>query len=399
LARLLSTPLYAATPAAEEPGAKGTQEPSPEKVKVSVNGFMVINMNYDFAGLFPGSQANFALRPDISERQFFISPQNSVIGINLRAGTFEGAELLGALAITLRSPQPLITSNTIAPQFYDVHLEARTKTFHVAFGQMPDVVYPVTPDVLNGMPPGYLPGAIGYTRPQLQGGVNAPLGDVLHLLVQGCVARPIQTFDVSDEFGARQAGAPDLQGRLAVATGEPVAGGAVVRPRERPVEIGVDGHWGRRRITFRPPDVRNFTYTTWSVGGDLHVKLPTETTLRGEVFVGSLLGDYQAGVFHTVDPTLLVAVRAWGFWAQVTQVLGAGIRVGAAYGLDDPKRADLAPITRARNQAIVATGFWDITKGLGTGLELSRWQTDYVGMPTASAWRADVAVYLGFGGQ
>ena len=229
LGQLVGTPLYAAPPAAGATPGQGAQEVPPEKEKVFVNGFMVINMNYNASGLFPGSQANFAIRPDVSEPQFFISPQNSVVGIGLRASPIEGAEILGALAITLRSPQPLITANTISPQFYDVHVEARTKTFHVAFGQMPDVVYPVTPDVLNGMPPGYLPGAIGYTRPQLQGGLDAPLGDVLHLLVQGCLARPIQTFDLSEGFAARQAGVPDLQGRIAVGSGEPAAAGPTVR--------------------------------------------------------------------------------------------------------------------------------------------------------------------------
>ncbi len=396
---LIGMPLRAATPEPEEPPGKSAEAPSRTKVAVVTRGFLVVNMNYNFSGLFPGSQATFALRPDVSESQFFISPQNSVLGIDLRAGSMAGAEILGALAITLRSPQPLITSNSIAPQFYDVHLEARGKTFQLAFGQMPDVVYPVTPDVLNGMPPGYVPGAIGYTRPQLQGGFETALGDAFHFLLRGCLARPIQTFDVSDEFAARQAGVPDVQGRMAVGAGELADSAAAVRPRERPVEIGVDAHWGRRRITFLPPDLRSFTYTTWSLGGDLHFQLPTGTTLRAEAFVGSLLGDSQAGVFHTVDPTLLVAVRARGFWAQITQVLGAGVRVGAAYGVDDPKRADLAPITRARNQAVVATGFWDITKGLGIGLELSRWRTDYVGLPTASAWRADMAIYLGFGGS
>jgi hypothetical protein len=92
-------------------------------------------------------------------------------------------------------------------------------------------------------------------------------------------------------------------------------------------------------------------------------------------------------------------VRAWGFWAQISQVLGDRFRVGAAYGFDDPKRGDLAPTARARNQAVLVTGFWDITERLGIGLEASRWQTAYVGMPTATAWRGDVAVYLGFGGS
>ena len=360
---------------------------------------MVVDMSYNTSpGLFPGSQASFAVRSDVGQPQFFISPQNSVIGIDLKANPIEGAELIGALAITLRSPQPLVTANTISPQFYDVHVEARTKRFRVAFGQMPDVVYPTTPDVLNTAPPGYLPGAIGYTRPQLAAGVDAPLGEPVTLLLQGCLAQAVQTFQVSDELVGRQAGWPDFQGRVALGNGEPVATGAVIRPRERPIEIGVDGHWGKRRVTLLPPKVGDFTFTTWSVGGDLHAALPSGTTLRGEVFVGSLLGDYQAGVFHTVDPTLLVAVKAWGFWAQIVQRMSDTIRAGAAYGLDSPNNDDLTPVVRGRNQAVLLTGFLDITKNLGLGVEASRWWTNYVGANTAAAWRGDVSVYLGFGG-
>jgi len=147
-----------------------------------------------------------------------------------------------------------------------------------------------------------------------------------------------------------------------------------------------------------PPNVQNLTFPTWSIGGDLHAKLPTATTLRGEIFVGSLLGDYQAGVFHTIDPTLLKAVGAWGFWAEVVQVLGHGVRVGVSYGFDNPNEDDLAPITRARNQALLLTGWFDINERFGFGAEASRWWTKYVGADNAAAWRGDVAVYLRFGG-
>ena len=359
---------------------------------------MVVNMNYNTAGLYPGTQAAFAIRPDVSEPEFFISPRNSVLGLNLGTNPVEDVELIGALAITLRSPQPLITTNAISPQFYDVHMEARTKGFHVAFGQMPDVVYPGTPDVVNGVPPGYLPGAIGYTRPQLQGGADVPLFDPLTLLVRGCLALPVQTFQISDEFVGRQAGIPDFQGRVALGMGEPAPGGAAIKPRERSVELGIDGHWGRRKITSLPPNVQTLSYRTWSVGADLVAKLPTGTTLRAEAFKGTLLGDYQAGVFHTVNPTLLKAVRAWGFWAQIVQALGGGFRMGAAYGIDDPNEDDLAPVVRARNQAILLTGWFEINKQLGFGLEGSHWWTKFVGGETAVAWRGDLAVYLGFGG-
>jgi hypothetical protein len=408
----LRTPVQAAEAAAGAPPQPGNPAPpppasppkpdnqaqAPAKVRVSLTGFMVVNMSYNTSGLFPGSQAAFAIRPDVSEPQFFISPQNSVLGINLAASPIEGAEVLGALAITLRSPQPLITANTISPQFYDVHVEARTKRFHVAFGQMPDVVYPATPDVLNGVPPGYLPGAIGYTRPQLQAGLDVPLDDKLTLLFQGCLAQAVQTFQVSDEFVGRQSGIPDFQGRIALGSGEPGPAGAAIKPRERPVEVGIDGYWGRRKITSLPPNPQTLAFPTWSFGGDLHAKLPTATTLRAEIFVGSVLGDYQAGVFHTVDPKLLKGVGAWGLWAQVVQVLSDRFRMGVAYGLDNPNEDDLAPITRARNQAILLTGWFDVNKQLGLGVEASRWWTKFVGADTAASWRADVAVYFGFGG-
>jgi hypothetical protein len=396
LSQLAPLPVAAQSPSSLQPG---TQAPTPpEPVKVSLRGIMLIDMNYNTATLFPGSMATFAVRPDLSVPQFFVSPQNSVLGIDLRASPVAGAEVVGALAITLRSPQPLLTANTISPQFYDVHLEANTKMFHIGFGQMPDVVYPATPDVLNGAPPGYLPGAIGYTRPQLQGGVDFRFSEHLTLMLRGCAAQAIQTFEVSDTLLGRQKGVPDFQGRIALGNGEPVAAGATIRPRERPIEIGIDGHWGRRLIETLPPNVQDFTFTTWSLGGDLHAKLPTGTTIRGEIFTGSVLGDYQAGVFHTVDATLLKAVRAWGFWAQIDQALNDRLRLALAYGLDDPKRSDLAPVSRARNQAVLLTSFLDITQQLGAGLEVSRWWTEFVGANTATAWRIDTAVFVGFGG-
>src|SRR5258708_13054131 len=101
---LIGMPLRAATPEPEEPPGKSAQAPSRTKVAVVTRGFLVVNMNYNFSGLFPGSQATFPLRPAVSEPQFFISPPNSVLGIDLRAGTLEGAEILCALSITLPSP-------------------------------------------------------------------------------------------------------------------------------------------------------------------------------------------------------------------------------------------------------------------------------------------------------
>lgn len=389
-------PLFVASPVFAAPPSSGSSEGhdqpvEPSEVRVTLSGFLLVNLNYNSATLYPGSQAAWVVRPDVSEHQFFISPQNSLLGINLESGPLHGATVLAQLAITLRSPQPLLTTNTIAPQFYDVHIEAKTKAARLAFGQMPDVVYPVTPAVLNGMPPGYLPGAIGYARPQLAASLDLDLVDDLRLLLQGSLARPVQTFSLSDDLAGRQAGVPDFEGRLGITAGEADAGGPI------PLELGLDGHWGRRLVTLLPPDTRTLTFTTWSLGADLRATLPTKTTFRGEAFRGALLGDFQAGVFYSVEPTRLVAVRAWGFWAEMEQRVTDSLRIAITYGLDVPNENDLSPEGRSRNQAVLATGLYDLTNRLGFGLEGSRWQTNFVGLGKSVAWRGDFALFLRFG--
>ena len=85
-----------------------------------------------------------------------------MLGINLGAGPLEGVDILGALAITLRSPQPLLTANTIAPQFYDVHMQLEFEHWRLVVGQYPDVILPVVPETINSYPVGFVPGAFWY---------------------------------------------------------------------------------------------------------------------------------------------------------------------------------------------------------------------------------------------
>lgn len=209
------------------PGAAPDQAvaPAPEpaarwrllgELELSPRGIFVVNFAHNSGTLYPGSFALFAYPPDISGSQFYISPQNTVLGFKLSGLSLGDAKISGALDVNLRSSN-ILTAAQIAPQFYDVHIQLETGWFRAFVGQFPDVLLPFVPNTVNSFPGGTLPGAIGYARPQVRADFRVPIRDFYQLLLQGSLNRPIQTFELSTEIAGRQAGLPDIQGRVAFA--------------------------------------------------------------------------------------------------------------------------------------------------------------------------------------
>jgi len=360
------------------------------ELKAELRGAFIVNLCYNTGTIAPGSVAYYAYPTNVSKAQFFVSPSNTVVGFKLSGLEFGSAAISGAMDVNLRSPTPLQTANTLSPQFYDVHMQLEFSRWRLVVGQYPDVVLPVVPDTTNSYPAGYLPGALGYVSPQVRADVRIPVGARFQVLLQGSFNRPLQTFQLSDELVGRQAGLPDFQGRIAFGLGA-----SNDKPWQRPFEIGAAAHIGRRLVTV-VANGAGTEYRTWSVSGDLRLWLPTKTLIKGRVWKGSLLGDFAAGAFQTVDPMTMLAIRAWGFWIEAQQRLTDRWRVTAGYGRDDPTNADLSAGDRGLNQAGFGNVLWDVTKTIGFGLEGSRWSTGYVGAPTARVWRGDLLFFLRF---
>jgi hypothetical protein len=359
------------------------------EIKAELRGAFIVNLCYNTGTLNPGSFVYFAYPKSVSKPQFFVSPSNTVVGFKLSGLSFGSADISGAMDVNLRSPTPLQTASTLLPQFYDVHMQLEFSRWRLVVGQYPDILLPVVPDTTNSYPAGYIPGALGYVTPQLRADVRLPVGERFQALIQGSINRPIQTFQLSDELVGRQAGIPDLQGRVALALGHSD------KPWQRPFEVGFAGLYGRRLLTV----VANLTgmeYRMWAIAGDLRLWLPIGTLIKGRLWKGRLLGDYAGGVFQTVDTMTLLAVRAWGLWFEVQQRLTERWRVTAGYGRDNPEGADLSMGARSLNAAAFANVLWDVTKTIGFGLEGSRWETSYLGGQTNRVWRGDLLFYLRF---
>jgi hypothetical protein len=137
-------------------------------------------------------------------------------------------------------------------------------------------------------------------------------------------------------------------------------------------------------------------FTTWSAGVDLRLNLDTGTAIRGRLWRGAVLGDYTAGAFQTVSLLARRPIRASGGWLAVRQSLGERWRIGAGYGRDDPRDADLDAGDRALNQAAFVSLSLALAANTGLGLELTRWGTDYHALPSSWLWRIDTVSFVRF---
>jgi hypothetical protein len=216
------------------------------------------------------------------------------------------------------------------------------------------------------------------------------LGNATTLVFQGGIATAVQTFQVSDEVLGFGTDVPDLNLRVGLGRGD-------IDPasRKRPLELGLSGHVGRRRA-LRVAVLTERDFTTWSGNIDAGVGLGDRTRLEGEVFVGSILGDYKGGILHTFNPIREVGVRAAGGWAQLHYQVNPRFSVAGGYGLDDTFDDDLSTGFRSKNDVIQGNFFYSISPRLVFGVEVSRWRTNWVGVPDGRVIRVEPAIFYVF---
>lgn len=364
-------------------------------VKIIPYGILIANLNYNSTGLDTGSIVGF-VRPDIptNPAQFDISPGNTFLGVDIKWPKIGEWEINGKIDFDLRGPTPLRgIDNIFAPLFINAYVEAKTERYRIMAGQAPDIVSPIISNSLNAYPFSYVPGKLGFFRPQARFETYQPISDDFTFIFQGAIAQAIQTFQVGDEVIGDQAGRPDGQMRLALGYGKPDPHDPNHR---RPFELGVFGHIGKRRGTQLGRVIAQSDFTTWSGDIDLSFKIGSRLRFNGEFFRGSVLGDYAGGIFQTFNPVRLVAIRAAGAWAQLTYDINDKWQVNAAYGRDDPYNRDLATGQRSLNETGFVNFYYKITPRLWVAAEFSRWRTTYVGLPTGRAFRVEPAVFFFF---
>jgi hypothetical protein len=173
-----------------------------------------------------------------------------------------------------------------------------------------------------------------------------------------------------------RSGLPNLEARVA----------GVYRPEGKTrAELGVSGHYGWEKYSFRATDTRaaeDFTAHSSAVALDLKLELPY-VQLVGGAFSGENLDILYAvngrGVVPDVAAATVSNVETRGLWGQaaVTPVAGYTLLLGA--GLEDPRDATLPAASASpilRNVQYSAGALVNLTSKWRVGFEVTRYVTD-----------------------
>ncbi len=236
-------------------------------------------------------------------------------------------------------------------------VDATSRDWRFAAGLQMDVFSPRIPTMVDRMSAFAGSGNPGNSfKPQLRAERFVALGDD-RLTVQAALADALPSNIKPPTLASTEnTGVPNLEGRVAYASGEPRGDGAWVPwPRW---ELGVSGVSGEFRTfstggAFAPYDTR---LSGVALEGGL--RIGRRLGLQGEVYQGRALGPYLGAIFQTVGPTRR-AIGSRGGWGEAAWWWTPTLHSHAGYGIDRADAVDLAGSGIASNRTAFANLFWD----------------------------------------
>ena len=237
-----------------------------------------------------------------------------------------------------------ITTDNYGLLIYYAYGELKNDQMRFAAGLQPDIFNPVGPTVLS-LSSLYGSGNAGSYRGQIRFERYVHCDDGSQLTFQFGLSEPISTLLVPADPLVEDNGWPNIEARLAYGFGEvqEYMGGR----KQRPVEFGVSGVVGQIRIT--EPNFNRVVDDIWALGCDLKWAITDRLGMKGELFIGQTLGEYNAGVLQNYNPQTFGPIRTKGGYAEVYYYLHPKVHLHCGYGIDNPIKSDLGP---GRSQAI-----------------------------------------------
>lgn len=275
-----------------------------------------------------------------------------------------------------------ITDDNYGMLVYYAYGELKNEHVRFAAGLQRDIFNPVGPTVLP-ISQLYGSGNAGSYRGQIRFERFIHLNDGSQLTFQIGLSDPISTLvrDSLKDPLVEDNGWPNIEGRLVFGTGEieEFMGGR----KQHPVEFGVSGIVGQLRISKPVPGAATpgpdrTVDDIHAVGCDLQWAMTDRLGMKGEVFVGQTLGEYNAGVLQNYNSDTFHPVRTRGAYGEIYCYLQPQLHVHCGYGIDDPVNTDLAAGQIESNQTSFNTLLWDLSKTVQIGLEVDYRKTRYV---------------------
>jgi X-X-X-Leu-X-X-Gly heptad repeat protein len=251
--------------------------------------------------------------------------------------------------------------------------ELKNDFWRFSIGLDGDLVVPLAPTTVNWSI-GNGAGNMGYQRAQFRvERYICPYANsqwTLQFALTDPTVTSYANFNVTEGL-QEDNGWPNLEGRVAWGYGPRCE---LAGEQKRAIEVGLSGVVGElRRTTLGPPAIAD----VWAYGFDAQVRLSDRLGVKGEVFNGQTIGTYNAAIVQNFNANR-EGIRASGGWGEVYFYWTPCLHSHFGYSIDNPRDSDLTAGLTSRNEFVFGNIFWDVTRSIEVGFEVSHWETAYI---------------------
>ncbi|MEN6458185.1 MAG: hypothetical protein ABFC63_04590 [Thermoguttaceae bacterium] len=339
---------------------------------------------------YPGSYTLYVLSESSGqEGEYIVDARNTRLGTDVlgpRIPFFNDAQSGGKVEIDFQ--QSLIsTENKASVMLRHAYAEVKDDNFRLVAGQTWDVISPLNPSTLL-FSVGWDSGNIGYRRAQLRGERFFHVSDT-SLVTAQLSANQNVFADSATSVKGETSNWPIVEGRLGWTIGPRT-------PGSHPIVVGVSGHIGEEEYDIIGAGQDN-RRRTWSGNADIRVPLTDRLGVQGELYVGENLDSFFGGIGQGLDYTSYNTIRDAGGWFEVWYLWTPKLHSHIGYSVDNPNDHDLHTVgERSYNQFYYGNLIYDFSKTILVGLEVSSWNTLYVGQLPGDAVRTELVLKYGF---
>lgn len=332
-----------------------------EGIKITPYGCLKLDASVDTAEISNGNYARWVSGAE-DNAQYNMTVRQTKLGMNLAGADTDKVKTDGKVEVDFYNASEENKNTVMLRHAYFKSLFPATG-IEILAGQTSDVISPLVPDTLNYTVAWWC-GDVGYRRPQLRLTKDMGISDKSSAKVDVAATRTIGSEGTTGE----SSGIPTLQARLGLTVG--------------PATFGVSGHYGEEEYDNISDEVE-----TSSLNVDLSVKLCSKAAIKAEYFTGKDLDAYLGGIGQGIDDTAdtegtvtaVDGVESEGGWVAIEMGPFGACKFNIGAGMDDPEDSDLDSGDRSKNTSIWGNVKYAITDALSVGLEVSQWETDYIG--------------------
>jgi len=358
-----------------------------KKYDFKFHGFFKTDISYDNAQIYPGDYHLYVPRYGEADNAMYFTTRESRLGFDF----YWNEECMKTQA-TLEFDfygGGADAENKATPMLRHAYLKMTGKKWALLAGQTWDVISPLVPKTVN-YSVAWGQGNIGYRRPQVRFSAWSGIGERAKFTMDVAVTRNMggdyttlahdDTTWVTAGDGVdngADAALPAVQGRIGIASDF---------SDEGMLAVGVSGHYGQEkfdRTDFATSELTEESIDSWSVNGDLTLRINKYLSLKGEFFMGEALGTFLGGALQNIDG-VGEPLPAMGGWGMVSLTPTEKLTLNAGYSFDDPDDAEFdiseggSETFRDLNSLVFGNVMYGITGNVTGMLELSYLKTEYL---------------------